>query len=124
MPTIITVNTNPVANHYVSNKAGEKIIEFSSPNGGGLIGFRVMNDGALTVDIYRTDPTVIVRTGEDVRTRQSRKVADALARVIGAQAEARSHMPNGKLGDFPLPAELAALRDLADVVRAGEAASS
>jgi hypothetical protein len=119
----IIVNSSPVADRYATPGI-EKIIEFSSPADGGLISFRVMDDGALTMDIYRTDPTVIVRLGNDVRTRLPRKVADVLARVIGAQAEARAQVPDGTLGDFPLPAELAALRDLADALRAGEGDSS
>jgi hypothetical protein len=44
-------------------------------------------------------------------------LADALAEVDEAQATARSHMPDGSLGDFPLPSELAALRALAEAVR-------
>jgi hypothetical protein len=40
-----------------------------------------------------------------------------LAAVDRAQAAARSHMPDGSLGDFPLPAELASLRALAEAVR-------
>ena len=56
----VTVNTNPVAQRY----ADEKIIEFSSPNGGGLIAFREMGDGTLRVEVYRQDATVTVTVGE------------------------------------------------------------
>lgn len=44
--------------------------------------------------------------------------ADALAAVDHAQARARDHMPDSTLGGFPLPSELAALRELAETVRA------
>lgn len=54
----IKVNTNPVANQYASDN--EAIIEFSSPDGGGLISFRRMAGGRLRVEVYRTDPTVDV----------------------------------------------------------------
>lgn len=104
--------------------ADERVADFWSPNGNGRIIFRLEEDGTLSVHIDRTDPAVIVRTGEDVRTRLPRKVADVLARVIGAQAEARAQVPGGALGDFPLPAELAALRDLAAAVLAADADSS
>lgn len=59
----VRVNTSPVADTYAS-RPEEKIIEFSSPNGGGLIGFRVMDDGTLRVDVYRQDPTVRVLVGD------------------------------------------------------------
>ena len=58
----ISVNTSPVADQYAGRD--EKIIEYSSPNGGGLISFRLMDDGTLSVDLYRHDPTVRVRVGE------------------------------------------------------------
>jgi hypothetical protein len=44
-------------------------------------------------------------------------LADILGRVDRAQASARSHMPDGSLGSFPLPGELTALRELAEGVR-------
>ena len=56
----IRVNTNPVANHYANST--ERIIEFSSPNGGGLIAFRLTEVG-MFVDIYRYDATITVRDG-------------------------------------------------------------
>jgi len=56
----ITVNTSPVANRY----GNEKIIEFSSPVGGGLISFAISPDDQLSVHVYRQDLTVQVTTGE------------------------------------------------------------
>lgn len=56
----IRINTDPVADHYATGN--ERIIEFSSPNGGGLISFRLTGDG-LTVEIYQTDSTVTVVNG-------------------------------------------------------------
>lgn len=55
----IKINTNPVSNGYAGTD--ERIIEFSSPNGGGLISFRLSSAGRLSVDVYRTDETVDVR---------------------------------------------------------------
>ena len=57
-----SVNTNPVANQYTGRT--ERIIEYSSPNGGGLISLRVMDDGTLRVDLYRHDPTVTITVGQ------------------------------------------------------------
>lgn len=54
-----TVKTRCVADHY--HGPGERIVEFSSPNGGGLISFFMREDGVLSVDLYRLDPTVVVR---------------------------------------------------------------
>lgn len=54
----IQIDTSPVANHYAGGN--ERIVEFSSPNGGGLISF-TMIDGTLIVDVYGTDDTVKVR---------------------------------------------------------------
>jgi hypothetical protein len=62
MASKIKVNTSPVANTYAS--PNERIVEFSSPNGGGLIAFRLMDDGTLRVDVYRQDATVEVVVGE------------------------------------------------------------
>lgn len=56
-----SINTNPVANRYAGSN--EKIIEYSSPNGGGLIAFTVQHDGILRVDLYRHDPTVTIQVG-------------------------------------------------------------
>ena len=56
----IRVNTSPVANRY----SNEKIIEFSSPVGGGLISFAITADDQLKVDVYRQDLTVQVSAGE------------------------------------------------------------
>lgn len=46
----------PANQHTAAN---ERIIEFSSEYGGGLISFRA-NDGVLHVEVYRTDKTVRV----------------------------------------------------------------
>lgn len=40
----------------------ERIMEFSHANGGGLIGIRAV-EGAVLVDVYRTDPTVRILAG-------------------------------------------------------------
>lgn len=49
---------NCVANRYTA--ANERIVEFSSQHGGGLISFREKANGRLEVNIYQMDPTVIV----------------------------------------------------------------
>lgn len=54
------VNTNPVANNY--SAPNERIIEYSSKSGGGLIAFREV-DGRLIVELYRHDATVDVSVG-------------------------------------------------------------
>lgn len=59
----ITVNTSPVANRHVY--PDEKIIEFDSPNGGGLICFRMRDDGTLVIEPYRLDGTVDVELEPD-----------------------------------------------------------
>ncbi|MFC3504497.1 hypothetical protein ACFOOK_26495 [Micromonospora krabiensis] len=56
----VSVNTNPVANQYAGPNT--RIIEFSSPAGGGLISFFTPGDGTLRVDLYRLDGTVTVVT--------------------------------------------------------------
>jgi len=66
----ITINTNPVANGYTGRD--EKIIEFSSPGGGGLISFRLNDKNELDVSVYRTDDTVTVALAKDVRTPEPR----------------------------------------------------
>lgn len=48
------------ANHHTG--PDERIIEFSGKAGGGLIAFRNTEGGGTLVDVYRTDPTVEVRT--------------------------------------------------------------
>lgn len=55
-----SVNTSPVASKYAASD--ERIIEYSSPAGGGLIALRVTGD-RLAVDLYRHDPTVDIRVG-------------------------------------------------------------
>lgn len=59
----IMVNTNCVADTYAT--LNERIIEFSSPGGGGLISFRLETRAMavrLVVEVYRHDPTVVVVT--------------------------------------------------------------
>ena len=57
----VKVILNCVADQYV-DKQTERIIEFSSDHGGGLISFFKLDDGRLIVSVYNTDPTVEVRT--------------------------------------------------------------
>lgn len=38
----------------------ERYAEFSSVNGGGIIGIRVMDDGTVRVEVSRCDDTVVV----------------------------------------------------------------
>ena len=57
----ISVNTRPGADRYGS----EKVIEFSSPVGGGLISFTITSDDQLDVHVYRQDLTVHVTAGEE-----------------------------------------------------------
>lgn len=57
------VNTKCVANAYTGKD--ERIIEFSSENGGGLIQFMERQDGSLHVHLYRLDPTVKVTFNHD-----------------------------------------------------------
>jgi hypothetical protein len=53
-----SVLTKCPANFYAA--PAERIIEFSSKGGGGLISFRVDDDGVLVIALYRLDPTVQV----------------------------------------------------------------
>ncbi len=55
------VITKCVANAHAA--ANERIVEFSSSRGGGLIAFTEYED-KLVVDIYRCDKTVEVRVGK------------------------------------------------------------
>lgn len=58
MPKKARVNTRPTADFYAAD--GEKIIEFTFPDGtGGLIAFIVTEFGNR-VNVYRTDPGVTV----------------------------------------------------------------
>lgn len=58
----IKINTKPGASQHIPR--GEKIVEYSSPSGGGLIAFREDGEGHLVVDLYRHDPSVTIRVGE------------------------------------------------------------
>lgn len=55
------VNTKCVANNYAG--PNERIIEFSSRYGGGLIAF-METVGGLRVDVYCCDPTVTVTVAQ------------------------------------------------------------
>jgi len=55
------VLTRCVANRYAA--PNERIVEFTSKNGGGLISFATLFDGRLAVDVYHCYPTVVVRVG-------------------------------------------------------------
>jgi len=63
----IRINVNPVANQY--SAPAERIIEFSSPAGGGLISLTVVTaaqgDPYLTVELYRLDEGVQVITPKE-----------------------------------------------------------
>ncbi|HPW22200.1 MAG TPA: hypothetical protein PLE61_15475 [Vicinamibacterales bacterium] len=58
----VKITTNCAANHYTGSN--ERIVEYSSPHGGGLIAFRSDEEsGVLRVDLYRHDPTVKILVG-------------------------------------------------------------
>ena len=52
------VDTAPIANRYAGSR--ERIVEFSSPKGGGLISFRETGAG-LVVEVYSQDGSVTVQ---------------------------------------------------------------
>jgi hypothetical protein len=56
-----TIKVTPVPSRY----ADEKIVHFGSPNGGGLISFRLTNDEKLAIEVYGTDATVTVTHAPD-----------------------------------------------------------
>lgn len=59
----IKVDTKPVADHYAG--PNEKIVEYSTKEaGGGLIAFRITDDGRLVIDLYQHDPQVEIRVGK------------------------------------------------------------
>jgi len=97
----ISVNTRPGADHYA---AAEKIIEFSSPVGGGLISFTVMPDDQLSVHVYRQDLTVQVSAGEPGQPvrygnmRLDRALYQA-AKAFATSYETRQQDPTGTDGD-------------------------
>ena len=54
-----TIKSPCVADRHHAD--GERIAEFSAPNGkGGLISLRQMDDGQLVISLYRLDAGVIV----------------------------------------------------------------
>lgn len=59
----IHVSLHPPANLY--SAPNERIVEYSSPNGGGLISFRLV-DGHLRVELYRHDDTVLIVSPDTV----------------------------------------------------------
>jgi hypothetical protein len=69
-----TVTTNPVANRYTTGN--ERIIEFSSKFGGGLIALRETPDDRLLVSVYNTDATV------DVNPNPTKDVIDAATWIV------------------------------------------
>jgi hypothetical protein len=58
----IKINVRPVADQH--STADERIIEYSSPYGGGLIAFRLDPIGELVIDMYREDDTVNIRVNQ------------------------------------------------------------
>jgi hypothetical protein len=59
----VKITTKPGASAFAQR--GERIIEFSHPNGGGLISFFPTDNGRLDVSLYRLDSTVDVRFSYD-----------------------------------------------------------
>lgn len=74
------VITSCVASHYAA--PNQRIIEFSSEAGGGLISF-VVRDGKLVIDIYRTDSTVVVK-GVASKPAFLPGAIEALERLLGS----------------------------------------
>lgn len=105
----ISVNTSPVASRYTN----EKVIEFSSPVGGGLISFVITPDNQLSVHVYRQDLTVRVTAGEEdepVRhgnTRADQALYEA-ARAFTASWEASHPQPDPDAEDVARLTALAA----------------
>lgn len=58
----VRITLDNVANRQASTN--ERIVEFSSPHGGGLISFFLRDDGTLNVLVYRHDATVTVVEGK------------------------------------------------------------
>ncbi len=54
----IKVTTRCVADRY--SAPNEKIVEFSSDVGGGLVSFRIGADNHMHIQVYRTDPNITV----------------------------------------------------------------
>ena len=59
-----SVKLRCVADHYSSN--GERIVEFSFPNGlGGLISLKQDDQGRASIQLYRLDQDIMVRVPSD-----------------------------------------------------------
>lgn len=56
------VTVNPVADQYHGPR--ERIVEFSGTRWGGLISLREDETGKLTLELYRLDPSVVVRVSQ------------------------------------------------------------
>lgn len=97
--SLVKVNASPVAQRY----ADEKIIEYSSPVGGGLIAFLV-RDERLIIEPYRHDDTVRI----DVPAPAA--LPEALTRLLDAAEAAERLTGPGTLGE-------AAVRDLVYRIR-------
>jgi hypothetical protein len=65
----IKVNVCPTADQYSSTD--ERIIEYSSPYGGGLIAFRLDPIGHLVLDLYREDDTVQILVNQRHKEQES-----------------------------------------------------
>jgi hypothetical protein len=77
------VLTRCAANNYTA--PNERVIEFSSKNGGGLISFRTSEDGNLDVHVYRCDSTVrVFPPSESPDTLDQNRIALALADLAKA----------------------------------------
>lgn len=71
---------------------GERIAEFSAPNGkGGLIGVRQHDNGAVTVNVYRCDDGVIVYGPADPVRDAAQDMLAALRLALPVLEEAERH---------------------------------
>ena len=58
-----SINVNPPANRCTMPH--ERIVEFTTRQGGGLLQIRYGDDGTVTLVVYRQDPTVHVVVCQD-----------------------------------------------------------